>query len=139
MLTYYCPSCWTIVQDTDNVCPACGYDLAEFQEHSFEDKLLGALYHAVPERQIMAAQILGNLQSQRAMAEFLKIVDSDEENYFYLRAVLIAAAKIDHPDREIILRKATHHHSDLVARLASELLEQLRQNQDINQWDRHTG
>ncbi len=139
MLTYYCPHCWAIVSETDTVCPACGYELEQFQQLPFEEKLLGALHHAVSERQIMAAQILGNIHSPRALVEFEKIIDGGEENYYLLRAILLATAKINHPDRMKILLKATHNPSELVSRLAKELLERLEQNHEPDPWDHHTG
>ena len=76
MVTYYCPHCWTILDEKDQVCPKCGYVIKDYQDSSYEDKLLNALHHPVPERRIMAAQVLGILGSQRALVEFLKILES---------------------------------------------------------------
>jgi len=73
MLTYYCPHCWSIIQEGQTTCPSCGYILDEFEKSDFEEKLLAALYHPVTERKIMAAQILSLRHSQRALSEFLKI------------------------------------------------------------------
>lgn len=139
MLTYYCPNCWTIVSEGQQTCPNCGYDLSQFEKFSFEDKLLAALHHSVPERRIMAAQILGNRESQRAVPEFRKIIESDEDDYFFLRAVLLAVSKINHPDREPILQLASQHRSDLVRHLADELIQQLQQDNQTDRWDHHTG
>ncbi len=139
MLTYYCPNCWTIVRETDKVCPNCSYKLTEFDGLSFEDKLLAALHHAVPERQIMAAQILGNIHSQQALPEFQKIIEAGEENYFLLRAVLSATAKINHPNRIMILQKAISNPSKLVSDLANQLLLHISENKNMDEWDRNTG
>lgn len=140
MLTFYCPKCWEVVEETDQRCPHCGADLSEFNQLAFEDKLLAALHHSVPERRIMAAQILGNIGSWRALPEFFDLVARQEEmDYFFMRAVLLAAAKIDHPDRERILQKAAEHPSELIANLARELIEQLSSQKELGKWDRHTG
>ncbi len=139
MLTYYCPNCWTIVKKDQRVCPNCGFVLDQFEKQTFEDKLLAALYHTVPERRIMAAQILGNRGSQKAVAEFRKIIESNEEDYFFLRAVLLAVSKINHPDRDSILQIAAHHPSELVRSLAEGLISQLKQDNPSNRWDRYTG
>lgn len=130
MITYYCPNCWEIVKKGQQTCPRCGFILDQFQNSDYEDKLIAALHHSVSERKIMAAQILGDKQSEKALPEFLNIIESDETNYFFLKAVLIATAKITHPLREIILNKAAQHPSELVSRLANELLDQLYE--DIN-------
>lgn len=87
----------------------------------------------------MAAQILGNRKSQRALPEFEKFIENNEEDYFFLRAVLLAVAKIDHPDRERLLLMATHHASGLVSKLAIELIGTLNSKQQTSRWDRHTG
>lgn len=101
--------------------------------------MLAALHHSVPERKIMAAQILGIKESQRALPEFLQIITSGENDYYFLRAILLATIKINHPQREVILRKAAHHPSKLVSDLAEELLDQLSKNQPSDTWDQHTG
>ncbi|MEJ5201833.1 MAG: HEAT repeat domain-containing protein [Anaerolineales bacterium] len=138
MLTFYCPNCWTELQENTRKCPHCGYEVDHFESSSYEDKLLAALNHPLPERRIMAAQILGNLGSQRALKEFKNIIQA-ETDYFFLRAVLIASAKISSPDRFQILQLATKHESKLVRDLAVELLNQLTSGQEHDQWDRHTG
>jgi len=129
MVTYYCPHCWTILDEKDQVCPKCGYVIKDYQDLSYEDMLLNALHHPVPERRIIAAQVLGILKSQRALIEFLKILESEEEDYFILRSILLAAANINHPNRIILLQKASQHPSALVRRLAVELLDQLSSGQ----------
>ncbi len=139
MLTYYCPQCWTIITKEEKFCPNCGYEVRLFLESDYEEKLLAALHHTVPERRIMAAQILGIRKSQRALSEFQKIVESGETDYYFLRAVLLAVMKIDHPNCEVILRKALHNRSTLVSELAQELLENLAQNHPSQLWDHHTG
>jgi HEAT repeat protein len=139
MLTFYCPNCWAIVKDNEPNCPNCGYQLEKFDDLSYEDKLIAALHHTVPERRIMAAQILGNRSSLRALKEFKKIVESSEMDYFLLRSVLLATAKIDQPERYEILKIALQHSSTLVQNLAAELIEQLSSDQTSSRWDKHTG
>jgi len=140
MLTYYCPQCWSEVAGEEHICPHCGYPLDEFHQQAFEDKLLAALHHTLPERRIMAAQILGNLKSERALPEFIRIIEGNEEDYFFLRAVLLAVVKIPHPDRIKILQRASQHPSRLVSDLAKELLVDLNEGHvNVQRWDRHTG
>ncbi|MHC1784091.1 MAG: hypothetical protein AB9891_15280 [Anaerolineaceae bacterium] len=87
----------------------------------------------------MAAQILGARQVKRALPEFRQILTSEETNYFFLRAVLLAVAKMDDQSREGILQQGTKHSSDLVASLAVELLQQLSSHHRFEEWDHHTG
>jgi len=139
MVTYYCPHCWTVINKDNKICPNCGYNISEFLKSGYEDKLLAALHHSVSERKIMAAQILGIKESQRALPEFLKIITSGETDYYFLRAVLLATAKINHPNREVILQKAAKHPSRMVSDLANDLLKQLEGNHSPDTWDKHTG
>jgi len=122
MITYYCPNCWKILDQNQATCPDCGFVLEEFSQLSYEGKLLSSLYHTVPERRIIATQILGDLKSQAALKEFKNIVYSIEMDYYFLCAILQATAKIDHPDRLNILKKATRNSSILVSSLAKEFL-----------------
>ena len=139
MLTYYCPKCWSVVDKSGQACPHCGYILENFDDLTYEDKLLAALHHSIPERRIMAAQILGNLKSQRALPEFLKIILAGEEDYFFLRSILLATARISHPGRMKILKEASRHSSTSVSNLADELIAQIAADGLIGENDRHTG
>lgn len=139
MLTYYCPHCWAIIAEDAAVCPHCGYPLEAFDALAYEDKLLAALHHTIPERRIMAAQILGNRKSLRALSEFEQIIASGETNYFLMRAVLLAVAKSASPDRRRLLEMAARSPSALVAALAKELLTRLDQNPAFDAWDRCPG
>ncbi len=139
MLTYYCPRCWEIVQENQQECLHCGYRLDDFNHFDFDDKLIAALHHSVSERKIMAAQVLGIRQCKKALPEFRKILMSDESNYFFLRAILLAVAKFEDPDREEILTQAKSHPSELVSDLAVELIEEIHSGKKSSLWDRHTG
>jgi HEAT repeat protein len=124
MITYYCPQCWTIVQEGDITCPGCGYALGGFTQSSYEDKLIIALGHPVQERQLIAAQTLGKMGSVRALPAFLAIVQRERENYFLVRAVLEAAARIPDPRRLEVLQEGTRHPSRMIQQLARSLIEQ---------------
>lgn len=87
----------------------------------------------------MAAQILGNRGSQRAIDEFLKILQSDEMDYFFLRAVLLATAKINNPMKNKILDIAAKHSSELVSNFVKKLQLKLTQGKPIRRWDRNLG
>ncbi|NMC53877.1 MAG: hypothetical protein GYA48_09625 [Chloroflexi bacterium] len=139
MVTFFCPNCWTSIPEETETCPHCGYELKQFSSLTYEDKLLAALHHSVPERRIMAAQILGNRGCEQALPIFLEILQSGESNYFLLRAILMATVKIDSPLRLEVLNQATHHDSLLVKKLALEMLAQLNNNQAPQKWDHNTG
>jgi len=139
MLTFYCPHCWKIINKDESICPYCGVELMDYQDISFEEKLLSSLHHSVFERRIMAAQILGNIHSQKALKAFQNIIENGETNYYILRTILIATAKINHSDRMNILKTATNHSSSLVSDLARSLVNLVESGKEIEEWDHNTG
>ncbi|GAP22321.1 hypothetical protein LTAR_02552 [Leptolinea tardivitalis] len=139
MLTYYCPNCWKRIPDGQKTCPFCGFVLEEFKLQTYEKKLILALHHPLPERRNIAAQILGNINSTRALEEFEAILKSGETNYFFLKVVLLAIAKIDSPKRIELLKIATTNQNTMIQELATTLIEMVKENRPIPEWDRGTG
>lgn len=139
MLTFYCPNCWQIIHESEKTCPDCGYSLETFSHQDYKEKLLVALHHTIPERRIIAAHILGNLKIQDAVPEFKKILEEEREDYYFLRAILTALAKIEHPERIEIIEKAAHHSSGLVSSFAKMILKKINRNEGIDDWDHFTG
>jgi len=125
MATYYCPNCWKIIEQNQNTCPDCGFVLEEFSKLSYEEKLQSSLSHPVPERRIIAAQILGELKSKDAFEQFKKIVYSNNPDYYFMKVILKAVAGFNHPDCLKILKKATRNPSILVSTFAQELIDEL--------------
>ena len=128
MLTYYCPNCWIELSGDEERCPGCGYDLRAFEDLPYPEKLIRALHHPIPERRVMAAQILGELRCVEALPVFEHLVETlqDEAYDFYLlQAVLLATARIPDARRVQVLQKAAHHPSALVASLAQRLLAEI--------------
>jgi HEAT repeat protein len=139
MLTFYCPSCWQIIDEGEKTCHHCGYSLETFSHQDYNEKLLAALHHTIPERRIIAAQILGNLKIQQAVPEFKKILEMEREDYYFLRAILTALAKIEHPEQIEIIQKAAHHPSGLVSSYAKMILEKIKLGENLDGWDHFTG
>lgn len=139
MLTYYCPRCWQIVDEKDKTCPHCGFSLEEFSNQEYHQKLLDALHHTIPERRLIAAQIIGNLKIQQAVPLLKQILANETEDYYFLRAILIALAKIDHAERMAIIENATHHPSSLVRSFAQQILQKIKNNEPIETWDKFSG
>ena len=125
MITYYCPQCWTIVTEQDVSCPNCGYHLGQFTELPYEDKLLLGLKHPVQDIRIIAIKALGDLGNLRAIPEFKQIVMNENEDYYVLRAVLLALEIIPGQQSIALLVQAKNHPSELVRRLADQILKRM--------------
>lgn len=122
MATFFCPDCWKEIEPNQKECPHCGFVMAAYDELSFEQKLLTALNHPVYERRIIAVQILGVMQSIKALPYFDEILFRQNTDYYLARTILEAVEKIDHPDSLTILERSTHHHIELICELALEIL-----------------
>lgn len=66
----YCPACWAENLYEAAVCAACGVSLHETGK-AFADRLIDALGHPEPTRAALAAEILGRLREERAVAALL--------------------------------------------------------------------
>ena len=113
------------------LCPNCGYDLSDFSSRSYEEKLLLALRHPVPESRMVAIQTLGDLHSQRALLELERILGDLQEDVYTLRETVIAIAKIPGEYSKTLLKGATQHPYTLVRHKAEELLNKWKMTRMI--------
>jgi HEAT repeat protein len=121
MLTYFCPRCWNTVPEAAKWCPQCRYELTEWEQLPFTEKLLHALAHPIAENRLFAIEQLGKMKFEPAVPQ-LAILGERAENYYVQREALIALTRIGSPaSRQAILRM-TQHPSKLIQALALELL-----------------
>ncbi|HEX9124587.1 MAG TPA: HEAT repeat domain-containing protein [Actinomycetota bacterium] len=92
----YCPGCFGEVEDEER-CPACGTRLGEVGA-SFEEKLIRALDHRLPDRRVLAARILGELGASAAVPRLAELAVGTDDLYLAAEAAR-ALARIDphHP------------------------------------------
>ena len=48
---FFCPHCWEKINGLADTCDYCGYDLKEYNNLSYEKKLINALHHPAREKQ----------------------------------------------------------------------------------------
>lgn len=129
MLTFYCPACWSAINKGEAQCSVCGYDLRNYEALSFEDKLLLALNHPIPEQRLLAIQLLGRLGSQAAIPGLEKILGNTDNDIFILGEAVIALDKIPGGRSREALEKARQHPYPIIRKLASSLMEKDMPNQ----------
>lgn len=117
VIAYFCPNCWREIYRDTVRCPDCGYNTTEYSQLPYEERMILALNHPIRENRLAATQILGNLRSRAALPRFQAMLES-ESDFYLLRAVLIAVAKIG--SREV-LSEAMKHESSHVRELAARL------------------
>jgi hypothetical protein len=99
-------------------CPNCSADLGI--DVSYEDKLVGALRHPVPETKLLAVQLLGEIHSSRAVPEFARIL-AEELDPYLLRGVLTALALVNSEESSRLIQQAASHPFLTVRELARSL------------------
>lgn len=121
-MTYFCPVCWKEIPAAATVCPSCGADLLRFSSLPFEDKLLAALNHPVPENRRIAIQVLGETRSARAVVALGAMLESEEDIYLLMDS-LKALAAIKTPEALTLIEAAKRHRFGPVRHLATDLLD----------------
>ncbi len=70
-LVQYCSNCWAGNTIDATVCDRCGTSLAETEAIFYDQKLMRALHHPVPETRELAAMLLGQRRDQHALPVLL--------------------------------------------------------------------
>ncbi len=119
MLAYYCPNCWNEIEAGDTQCPYCLYSLDDYERLTYEEKLMLALEHPIRESRMMAIRLLGELRSRLAVPAFGAILQQ-EEDFYVIREIAQALARIGTEESRDLLRSLKHHRSALIRKLASD-------------------
>lgn len=109
VVTYLCPKCGTTRPLDEVVCGYCGFDIRAFENASFDEKLLVALFHPEPETSERAAFLLG-VRGPTGAADALERRYHDTGDPFILRAVVAALARIGGPAADRVLEDARAHY-----------------------------
>ncbi len=70
-LIQFCSNCWAENPSDAAVCDRCGTSFAETEPIFYDQKLMRALHHPVPETREMAARLLGQRRDQQALPVLL--------------------------------------------------------------------
>ena len=120
MAAYFCPACWKEIDERTTVCPHCKYDISEYDNLSYERKLICALRHPIRENRMMAIQSLGEMHSHMAFPYFTAILET-EEDFFVIREILYSLEKIGNTESKNIIRCLRTHKSKMVRKIAKQL------------------
>jgi HEAT repeat protein len=113
VVTYLCPNCGTTRLPREVVCAQCGFDIRAFEDASFDQKLLIALFHPEPETAVRAAFLLGLRQPPEAAAA-LERRYHDTGDPFLQREIVAALDRIGGPEAARVLDEAQRHYSMIV-------------------------
>jgi HEAT repeat protein len=97
-MTWFCLECAAEVPPHATRCPACGAPADA--ERSYEEKLLAALSHRLPNRRLLAAEILGRVRSRAAIPRLAELaLDASDP---YLQAVAARSLGRIEPDHPVV-------------------------------------
>jgi HEAT repeats len=85
--TYYCWHCYAAGTQPAGTCRACGRDVEGPAGLDYTDQLLWALHHPLPDRQLIAAQILGARREHRAVQPLRAVLADTGDPYFAAEAL----------------------------------------------------
>ena len=100
-------------------CTCCGFPLSEYAGLSYEEKLILAVTHPLRENSMMAIRLLGDLKSDRAVAIFETMLET-EEDFYRVREIVWSLEKIGTARSREIIQRLRYHPSGLVRQMAGE-------------------
>ena len=134
MVTYYCPSCWAEIHENTEICPHCEFNIGAFGDLEYEQKLINAAFHPIPENRYMAVEALGMLKTPRAFPTLARILHEEKDDMYLLYQVLKALANIPDPQSTELLKEATRHSYRLVRERARQILDEQGKKTDCVNW-----
>ena len=100
-------------------CTYCDFSLSEYAHLPYEEKLILALKHPIRESCMMAIRVLGDLMSDRAVAAFEAMLET-EEDFYRVREIVWSLQKIGTARSREIIQRLRDHPSGLVRQVVEE-------------------
>jgi HEAT repeat protein len=92
-LIQFCSNCWAENLISATVCERCGTTLSETEPIFYDQKLMRALHHPIPQTREMAAMLLGQRQDRHALPVLLSCL-LEETDIGVLCAISQALAQL---------------------------------------------
>lgn len=122
MIAWFCLECFSEVDHSARECPVCGADIPQGNS-DYESGLIRALRHPkLPDRQVLAAAILGKRRSARAVPDLIEVAREGSNPYLAAEAVT-ALDRIGGRAAEAAIRPFANSPAFMVRRAALDALE----------------
>jgi HEAT repeat protein len=82
----FCTHCWTELDASIDQCPYCGIDQAA-DPRSYEEKLLAALEHPLPEARVRICWLIGENTVRAAVPGLIRMAEHDPDLFVQKAAV----------------------------------------------------
>lgn len=117
----YCTHCWREVNSETKVCPGCAADLA-LDRRSYEEKLIGALAHPLPEARERICWLIGENQVRQAVGDLMRLA-TDDPDLFVRKAALESLGALKDPQSASLLRRVCTSENRFLASVAFKSLQ----------------
>lgn len=127
----FCTQCWTEVDANIDRCPHCGADPG-MDPRSYEEKLVAALGHPLPEARVRICWLIGENNIRTAVPRLMHLVEHDPD-LFVRKAAVEALGALKDPRSENLLRaisRSTNRFLAGAARKSLRTIGTLKQGHD---------
>jgi len=125
-MNHYCWACYAVNERPSGVCVACGEEIAAPRGTDYADLLLWGLGHPLPDRQLLAAEILGRLHDRRAIEPLRRLVSESSDPYLAAQALRSLLAIDGATPHRPLLEQLAHSGAAPVRAVAAAALGELR-------------
>lgn len=93
-MIHFCPQCMNEMSAQDQVCPACGFEMKNWDDFDFDEKLIQAIHHWDNFTRQRAVYVLGERKTRKAYQTLYKAFWGAADPYFKAE-ILRTLFKID--------------------------------------------
>ena len=116
----YCTHCWREVDSETKVCSGCEADLS-VDHRTYEEKLIGALAHPLPEARERICWLIGENHIQRAVPAVMRLA-TDDPDLFVRKVALESLGALGDPKSVPLLRTISRGQNRFLASVALKSL-----------------
>jgi uncharacterized protein YbaR (Trm112 family) len=116
----YCTHCWREVNSEIKACPDCKADLT-LDRRTYEQKLIGALSHPLPEARERICWLIGENRIRQAVPDLMKLA-TDDPDLFVRKAAVEGLGAIGDPRSATLLRTISKCENRFLASVAARCL-----------------
>jgi HEAT repeat protein len=124
----YCTHCWREVNSKDKVCPGCETDLT-LDHRTYEEKLIGALAHPLPEARVRICWLIGENHIRQAVPDLMRMATNDPD-LFVRKASLEGLGTLCDARSASLLRTISKSENRFLAAAAKKSLDAVTQKQE---------
>jgi HEAT repeat protein len=117
----FCTHCWREVNSEVKVCPGCEADLT-LDRRTYEQKLIGALAHPLPEARERICWLIGENHIREAVPDLMKLA-TDDPDLFVRKAAVESLGTLGDPQSVSLLRMISKCENRFLASVASRSLQ----------------